>query len=158
MTPPMQTRRWLAWLVVWAAFTASLQAADLKIGDAVPAFSARDQFGNVFQLKAGLKYLLLGFDMAASKQANLKLAALGAGWLEKHQAAYVLDIHTMPAVARFFAFPKMRKYPHRVILGDDEKMLAPFPRVSGRITILILAPDGKIREIRYWQPETEGLD
>jgi hypothetical protein len=136
----------------------SALADALKVGDAVPVFSAKDQFGKDFKLAPGLHFLLLGFDMGASKTANLKLTDLGAGWLEKHGAVYVLDIHTMPAVARLFAFPKMRKYPHRIILGDDEKLLAPFPRQEGKITVLVLAMDGKIQEIRYWNPTSEALE
>jgi hypothetical protein len=140
------------------AWVAPLRAGELKVGDAAPAFSAKDQFGQDFKLEPGLRFLLLGFDMGASKQANLKLADLGAGWLEKHQAAFVLDIHTMPGVARFFALPKMRKYPQRIILGDDANLLAPFPRQDGQITVLVLAPAGKIQEIRYWRPATEPLE
>jgi len=139
------------------AWVAPLRAGELKVGDAAPAFSAKDQFGQDFKLEPGLRFLLLGFDMGASKPANLKLADLGAGWLEKHEAAYVLDIHTMPSIARLFAFPKMRKYPHRIILGDDEKSLAPFPRQEGKITVLVLNADGKIQEIRYWNPASEAL-
>jgi len=154
----MNTIRSLLLLTFFTAFVAPLHADDLKAGDAVPAFSAKDQFGNDFKFEAGLRFLLLGFDMDASKPANLKLADLGAGWLEKHQAAYVLDIHSMPSVARFFALPKMKKYPHRIILGDDEKLLAPFPRQPGRITVLVLTPAGKIQEVRFWNPTTEALD
>ena len=150
------------WLLVLALLcvvaNVSAHADALKVGDPVPTFVAKDQFGKDFKLAPGLRFLLLGFDMGASKTANLKLTDLGAGWLEKHGAVYVLDIHTMPAVARLFAFPKMRKYPHRIILGDDEKLLAPFPRQEGKITVLALATDGKIEEIRYWNPSSEGLE
>jgi hypothetical protein len=139
------------------AFAISIHAGELAVGDTVPAFSAKDQFGKEFKPDAGLRFLLLGFDMSVSKTANLKLADLGAGWLEKHSAAYVLDIHTMPGVARLFAFPKMRKYPHRIVLGDDEKMLAVFPRQPEKITVLVLTPTGKISEIRWWNPATEPL-
>ena len=149
--------RWLALTMFCLAWVAPLRAGELKVGDAAPAFSAKDQFGQDFKLEPGLRFLLLGFDMGASKPANLKLADLGAGWLEKHEAAYVLDIHTMPSIARLFAFPKMRKYPHRIILGDDEKSLAPFPRQEGKITVLVLNADGKIQEIRYWNPASEAL-
>lgn len=144
-------------LTCWSTFALSTRAADLAVGDAVPAFSAKDQFGKDFKFEPGLRFLLLGFEMGVSKEANQKLAGLGAGWLEERKAAYVLDIHTMPGVARVFALPKMRKYPHRIILGDDEKMLAPFSRQSGRITVLVLTPDGKIREVRYWNPASELL-
>jgi len=153
----MTTLRWLVLLVLCAAGVLSTQADPLKVGDAVPVFAAKDQFGKDFKFVPGLHFLLLGFDMGASKPANLKLADLGAGWLEKHEAAYVLDIHTMPSIARLFAFPKMRKYPHRIILGDDEKSLAPFPRQEGKITVLVLSADGKIQEIRFWNPASEAL-
>lgn len=156
--PSLAARLWLAVLFFFSATVLASAAVELAIGDAVPAISAKDQFGKDFKFEPGLKFLLLGFDMGASKAANRKLADLGAGWLEARQAAYVLDIHPMPAIARVFAMPKMRKYPHRIILGDDEKMLAPFPRQDGRITILVLTPDGKIQEIRYWNPSSEALD
>jgi hypothetical protein len=142
---------------VLAAFLTPAIAGELKAGDPVPAFAANDQFGKEYKFEPGPRFLLLGFDMGASKQANLSLAALGAGWLEKRQAVYVLDIHTMPAVARFFALPKMRKYPQRIVLMSDEQALAVFPRTPGKITVMVLAPDGKVREVRYWKP-TEPLD
>jgi hypothetical protein len=144
-------------LFILAMVALAAPAGELKVGDAVPGFSAKDQFGQDFKFEPGLKYLLLGFDMGVSKSANLKLADLGAGWLEKHGAAYLLDTHTMPAIARVFALPKMRKYPHRIILGDDAAVLAPFPRQEGHITVLTLAPDGKIKEVRYWHPTDEPL-
>ena len=107
--PSVKTSRWLSVILFWAGFMLSLrigelaiqagavpgappyvlalQADELKVGDAVPVFSARDQFGKEFKLAAGLRFLLVGFDMGAGKAANLKLADLGAGWLENHGAA-----------------------------------------------------------------------
>jgi hypothetical protein len=151
-------RYWLlaGWLAAGLTWPAS--AAPLAVGGTVPAFSAKDQFGKDFKFEPGLRFLILGFDMGASKTANRKLADLGAGWLEKHSAVFVLDIHTMPSVARIFALPKMKHYPQRIVLGDDEKMLAPFPRQPDKITILVLTAEGKIREIRYWDPATTDLD
>jgi hypothetical protein len=148
--------RWLVAFFFFAGLVLGARAGELAVGDAVPAFSASDQFGKEFKFEAGLRFLLLGFDMSASKAANGKLAEMGAGWLEKQDAAYMLDVHTMPAIARVFALPKMRKYPQRIILGEDEAMLAPFPRKPDRITLLVLAPNGKIQEIRYWDPATEA--
>jgi hypothetical protein len=149
---------WFLTVFLFAALVSPSHAGELAVGDAVPAFSAQDQFGKDFKFVPGLHFLLFGHDMATGKAANLKLADLGSGWLEKHGAAYVLDIHTMPAVARFFALPKMRKYPQRIILGEDQSLLALFPRQSGRITILVLRDTGKIQEIRYWNPDVEPLE
>ncbi len=155
-TPILSAR--FAALFLFTAVAVSIHAGGLAVGDTVPAFSAKDQFGQEFKPAAGLRFLLLGFDMGTSKTANLKLADLGAGWLEKHSAAYVLDIHTMPGVARLFALPKLRKYPHRIVLGDDEKMLAAFPHLPEKITVLVLTPTVKISEVRYWNPANETLD
>jgi len=137
--------------------TKSLHAGPLAAGDAVPPFAAKDQFGQEFKFTPGLRFLLLGFAMGPGKVANHKLADLGAGWLEQRNAAYVLDIHTMPGVARLFALPKMRKYPERIVLAEDAALLTPFPRQPERLTVLVLTPAGKIQEVRYWNPDTETL-
>jgi len=150
-------RHWLAVILCWVAVAGVVHAGELGVGDAVPSFSMKDQFGKEFKFEAGLRFLLLGFDMGTTKQANLKLADLGAGWLEKHNAVYILDIHTMPGIAKIFALPKMRKYPHRIVLAEDDSLLAPFPRKPERITVMVLNPKGKVSEIRYWDPATEAL-
>ena len=137
-------------------FSANALAGSLTVGEAVPSFAAKDQFGKEFKFTPGLHFLLVGFDMNAGKLANHKFADLGPGWLEQRGAAYVLDIHTMPAVARLFALPKMRKYPQRVVLAETATLLAPFPRQPEKITILELAPDGVIRAIRFWDPAASG--
>ncbi len=154
----LKTRHWLAIALIYACLANSCVAGEFVVGDVVPGFSARDQFGKEFKFEAGLHYLLLAFDMDTGKQANHKLADLGVGWLEKHGAAYVLDIHTMPAVGRWFALPKMRKYPERIVLADTKDLLAPFPHKPEKITVLVLSSTGKISEIRYWDPATKTLD
>ena len=59
----------------------------------------------------GTACLLIAMDMDSAKAANQKLAAEGAGFLEKHNAVYLMDVHTMPAVGQFFALRKMREIP-----------------------------------------------
>jgi hypothetical protein len=149
-------KHWLATGICCAFLAVAGHAAELAVGDAVPAFSAKDQFGKEFKFAPGPKFLLLGFDMSASKAANQKLATLGAGGLDKYGAVYMMDIHTMPGIARVFALPKMQKYPFRVILAATADVLAPFPHQEEKITVLALTPEGKIREIRYWNPATEA--
>lgn len=140
-------------LGAWCA--ASLPAAELAVGDTMPAFAAKDQHGKAFKFDGGPKFLLLGFERSATTAANGKLAALEAGWLEKHDAVYVMDIHPMPAIARVFAMPKLRKNPQRIVLVDDPKLLASLPRQPGKITVLLLTPERKVNEIRYWNPASE---
>ena len=149
-------KHWLA--VAILAMLITVKAGELAVGDTVPAFAAKDAFGKEFRFAPGPKFLLLGFDMSASKSANQKLAKLGEGGLEKRGAIYVMDIHSMPGIARVFALPKMRKYPFHVILAETADVLAPFPHQLEKITVLALTPEGKIREIRYWDPSSEGAD
>jgi hypothetical protein len=147
---------WLTMVVMAVAFGA--QAREVAVGDAVPALVAKDQFDKEYKFAPGPKFLLVGFDMGASKAANQKLAQLGTGGLDKKGAIYVMDIHTMPGIARFFALPKMQKYPFRVILASTADLLAPFPHQPEKITVLALTPEGKIREIRDWDPAGEDID
>src|ERR1035438_1594197 len=108
------------WLVVlgFCLLWVSARATELVVGDAVPAFSAKDQHGKEFVFTNGTQFLLVATERACGTSANHKLAEQGAGFLEKHQAVYVMDIHAMPFVARLFALPKMRKYPQRIVLVE----------------------------------------
>ncbi len=127
------------------------------MGDPVPTISAKDQHGKEFILTNDIRVLLVATEMAPAKAANLKLGAQGAGFLEKHQAAYLMDIHTMPAVARFFALPKMKKYPHRIVLIETAETLRPFPAKPDCVSVLTLSPAGRIEKIGYWNPDLEAV-
>lgn len=134
------------------------QASPLAVGDPVPAITANDQNGIKFVFTNGIHFLLVATEMDCAISANQKLAAKGAGFLEKYDAAYLMDIHTMPGIARLFAFPKMRKYPERIVLVDSAQALAAFPAQPGRLTILALTTDGHIKKIGYWNPNDEPVD
>jgi hypothetical protein len=135
----------------------SARAAVLTAGDAVPAIVANDQHGAAFQFTNGVRFLLVVTEMGCSKSANQQLAAAGAGFLESHQAVYLMDIHPMPAVARVFALPKLRKYPHRIVLVDTADALSPFPAQAGRVTVLALTPAGRVQKISFWDPRSEPV-
>lgn len=132
-------------------------AGQLAVGDAVPAFSAKDQHGKDFAFTNGVQFLLVATERAVGTSANRKLAEQGGGFLETHQAVYVMDIHTMPGVARLFALPKMRKYPQRIVLVETAGMLAWVPAQPGRVTVLALTPMGRVQKISYWNPDSEPV-
>ena len=127
-------------------------AAPLAVGDALPPIAAKDQLGKDFTLTTNVQFLLVATEMACAKTANHQLAELGSGFLEKHQAAYLMDIHAMPAVARWFAFPKLRKYPQRIVLVDAAETLAAIPAQPNCVTVLAITAAGRIRKISYWDP------
>lgn len=152
--------RWprrLAGLLVFFRLCWSAGAMPLAVGDRVPVFSAADQHGQAYGFTNGPAFLLVAKDRGASQLANQKLAEKGAGFLESRHAIYVLDIHAMPAIARLFALPKMRKYPQRMILIEAAETLAPFPSQAERVTVLTLSPERKIQTIRFWNPATEPV-
>ena len=130
----------------------------LQEGDAFGELEAKDQHGEPFKFEPGIRFVLVSFDMSTGKKANQTLAAQGKDFLPKHRAVFVSNIHGMPAIGRLFALPKMRKYPHRIILADEEGLLAHYPRQEDRVTVLQLNDRGTIVRIIYWDPEKDGLD
>lgn len=138
--------------------TSTAFADPYAVGSKVAPFSANDQHGGAFTLNAkDTRFLLVSFDMETGKKANGALNALGQGYLPNKKAVYVANIHGMPGIGRMFALPKMRKYAHRIVLGDDENLLAPYPQQPGKVTVLKL-DDGKVEKVSYWDPATEGVD
>ncbi len=133
-------------------------AAPYATGQKVEAFQAKDQHENAFTLKPeDVRFLLVTHDMDTGKKANAALDALGKDYLPAKKAVYVANIHGMPGIGRMFALPKMRKYSHRIILGDDAALIARFPQETGKVTVLQLA-DGKVKNVKYWEPSGEKLD
>jgi hypothetical protein len=147
------------WLLVLGVCLQSLSACGgpLAVGDAVPAFAAKDQHGKEFVFTNGVRFLLVATERAVGTSANHKLAEQGAGYLEKCQAVYMMDIHTMPGVAKLFAMPKMRKYSHRIVLVETAGMLAWVPTQASRVTVLALTPAGRIEKVSFWNPDNEPV-
>jgi len=133
-------------------------AAPCEVGKTLAPFSAKDQHDQAFEFKSGaLRYLLVSHDMDTGKRANAALHAAGADYLPGKRAAYLANIHGMPGIGRVFALPKMRKYCHRIILGDDAELITRFPEQTGKVTVLALDGD-KVTAIHFWTPESEPID
>ncbi|MFZ9936187.1 MAG: hypothetical protein ACO3JG_03925 [Luteolibacter sp.] len=133
-------------------------AAPYAVGSMVGPFTTMDQHERDFTFKpAETKFLLVSHDMDTGKKANAVLTTLGKDYLRTKKAVYLANIHGMPGIGRMFAMPKMRKYVHRIILGDDAALIARFPEQKDRVTVLELN-GGKVASIAYWQPGAEPLD
>jgi len=138
--------------------SATARAAEVyAVGSTVAGFTAKDQHEKAFTFAPGPKFLMVSFDMSTGKKANAKLDQLGNLFLDEKKAAYVANIYGMPGIGRTFALPKMRKYKHRIILGDAAGLLDAFPKQEDRVTVLQLDPAAKITSIRFWNPEKEAL-
>jgi len=94
--------------------------------------------------------------METGKKANAVLTTVGPDNLTKKKVVYLANIYGMPGVGRMFALPKMRKYSHTIILGDDAKLIAKFPEGKNKVTILKLS-GGKVTSVKYWDPGAEDI-
>lgn len=146
----------LAFLALFVS--ATLFAADpYKVGDKLDAFTVKDQHEKEYTFAPGPKTFLVSFEMGSGKKANKWFAEKGADFLPQKQAVFLADIHGMPGVGRVFALPKMKKYPHRILLGDAKDLLTRYPKQDDKLTVLRLDADAKITAIEFVDPE-KGLD
>ncbi len=152
----MKFWRFLA-ILSWFCCNLAVSAAPLEVGAAIPALSAQDQHGVAYTFTNGTAYLLIALDMDSAKAANQKLAEQGAGFLDQHGAVYLMDIHPMPDIGKFFALRKMRKYPQRIILIETAGTMNWVPVKANHVTLLKLTPAGKVEKIAYWQPASEPV-
>lgn len=148
----------LSILFIGLLYSGHLFAETLAVGETLPSFSVEDQHGKPFTYDGQLRVLLVSFDMASGKQTNAILSEKSKDYLSKKNAAFLSNIYGMPSVGRFFALRKMRKYPHKILLGDNENLLLHYPKEEGKVTILKLGNDKKILAITFWDPSKEPLE
>jgi hypothetical protein len=133
-------------------------AAPYAEGSKVEPFTAQTQHEKNYTFKpSDTRFLLVSHDMETGKKANAVLTTVGPENLSNKKIVYLANIHGMPGVGRMFALPKMRKYSHTIILGDDAGLIAKFPGQKDKVTVLKLA-EGKVSSVQYWSPGAEPLD
>jgi len=136
--------------------TSFLSGAPLEPGAAFPALeNMQDQHELNYAMPEGVHHVAVAYTMSVGKSANRALAKKGANYLSEQDAVFIANIDGMPAVGRFFAMPKMRKYPHRIMLADAEGLLDDFPQKDDLVTVFDLDAAGTIVAIRYWDPKSE---
>jgi hypothetical protein len=130
-------------------------SAELAPGDSLPDFpDMQDQHEVAYPMPEDVSHVAVAYTMGMGKAANGYFAEKGGEYLDSEDAVFIANIYGMPAVGRFFAMPKMRKYPHRIMLADAEGLLDDFPQQEDQITILDLDSKGLITHIRYWNPKS----
>lgn len=150
--------RSLAVCLVWVSLLGAgrARAAEVetyKVGAVLEAFEVKDAKEGTFQYEPGkLAFLIVSYEMPTGKAVNTYLAGKPADYLETHRAAFLADIHGMPGVGRFFALPKMKRYPHRILLGDSGTLLLRHPVKEGRVTVFSFDAKGAITAIRHLDP------
>lgn len=151
-------KRTAAMAALMLAGMVSAFAAPYTTGDRVDGFTVKTQHGEAFEFKpAEARFLLVSHDMDTGKKANAVLTAVGKEELAKKKTVYLANIFGMPGIGRMFAMPKMRRYAHTILLGDDANLIARFPQQAGKVTVLKLE-GGKVESLGYWTPGQESLD
>lgn len=122
----------------------SARAADgepdpLTVGDSLPEFSLKDQFGVERFVDDTVLLILFSRDMEGGELLKTGLESLPEGALSAAHFVYVSDISGMPRlVARMFALPKMRKRPYPMLLDRTGEWTALLPGTPGRATFIHL--------------------
>ncbi|WP_162051264.1 hypothetical protein [Lentimonas sp. CC4] len=135
----------------------ALSAAPLVVGERFPQWTEmKDQHGVVYEIPKETKYIAVAYTMSVGKAANRYLAEQGKDFLPTAHAIFVANIYGMPGIGRFFAMPKMKKYPHRMMLADAEGLLDAFPQEDDKVTVFELGAKGEIKAITFWDPESDS--
>ncbi len=139
------------------ASAASALAAELyKVGDAFAPFTTHDQHEKPYTFAPGPRLVIVSFEMSEGKSANGFFAAKGATFLDAQKAVFIANIYGMPEIGRFFALPKMKRYPHRILLADAKTFLDRYPKQENKLTVLRLDEAGLVTAIEFIDPE-KGL-
>lgn len=128
----------------------TLIAEPIGIGEKLPTMRFPDQFGKAHTVDAAHCELLL---VTSQKDVSIRLKEFivkqKPNFLQRRHACFLSDIHTMPGfVTRWFALPKMRKYPFKILL-IYEKEQNPFPAKEDAVTVITLGKENTVRSIRY---------
>ncbi|AOS44407.1 hypothetical protein Verru16b_01469 [Lacunisphaera limnophila] len=140
-------------LVLLSAVT--LGAAPYRVGDTFEPFTTKDQHDRPYTYEGGARLIVVSFEMGVGKAANGFFEEQPADFLAKQQTVFIANIYGMPGIGRTFALPKMRRYPHRILLADAENFLARYPEQEDKLTVLSLDPAGRITAIRFLNPKKE---
>ncbi|MGC4074655.1 MAG: hypothetical protein QM760_19570 [Nibricoccus sp.] len=136
-----------------AVASASQAAEPYKVGDAFDPFTTQDQHEKSYTFEPGVRTVIVSFTMSAGKAANRFFEKQPSTFLADQQAIFVSNIYGMPSVGRFFALPKMKKYPHRILLADAEHFLDRYPKQEDKLTVFHLTPEAHITAIEFVDPE-----
>lgn len=147
-----------AWLLLALGFVFPLVAATpekYRVGDVFASFTTKDQHDQPYTYASGVRLVIVAFEMGAGKAANAYFEKQPATFLDSHKAIFISNIHGMPGIGRMFALPKMKKYPHRILLADAPDFLVRYPVQEDLLTVFTLDERGAITAIRHVNPKKE---
>ena len=87
-------------IAVMLLFCASFSLYAADVGDLLPGFQLKDQFGKAHTLEPAIKRIYFTHDMAGGKLLKAALGDNGQAILDGQQAVAMTDVSAMPSVIR----------------------------------------------------------
>ncbi|SEB07300.1 hypothetical protein SAMN05660964_03399 [Thiothrix caldifontis] len=133
-------------------------AAELKVGDALPAISLKDQHDKAITVAADVQTLLFAIEKPPSELLNTYLMKQDKDFLTTKKAYFLADISGMPSmITKMFALPNMRERPYSILLAYDAKEAEFMPRQKDHVT-LVKVKAGKVDKILFIKDEATLVD
>ena len=141
-------------LVLILLFSILSFAETLKVGDAFPSITLDDQFEKTHTVSLESKRVLVAYDKSMSTILKEFLLEKEDDFLTKNKTVYIGDISGMPSlISRFFAIPKMKKYPFSILFLDDKNRNA-FSKKEDFISVYTLE-NGKVKTLTHISTKEE---
>lgn len=129
-------------------------ANTLNINDALPTITFNDQFEKTHTISNDTKMILVAYDKDISASLKEVLLSKNDNYLKDNKIVYVADITGMPyLIAKFFAIPKMKKYPFSVYFLAEENENA-FSKKEDMISVYTIK-DGKVLNLSHLSSKEE---
>lgn len=130
-----------------------------KVGSTV-AYTLPDQFDKSHTLNDSIHRLIVVFTKESGHIVKNFLKEQPAGYLGKHNAAFIADVSPMPVVIRnTFALPDLKKQSYSVKLIYDKKISEAFKKdIQSEDIALISLQERKITAIKYVKTAQEIKD
>jgi len=129
-------------------------AETINIGDTLPTITLQDQFEKTHTISSQNKRILVAHDKDAADVLKEFLLEKKGDFLTKNQTVYVGDISGMPSlISKFFAIPKMKKYPFSILFLDDKNRNV-FSKKEDMVSVYTLE-NGNIKNLTYISTKEE---
>jgi len=133
-------------------------AAELQVGDSLPAITLKDQHDKSVTVAPEAQTLLFTIEKSAADLVNNYLKQQTPDFLTSKQAYFLADISGMPSIiTKMIALPKMQERPYAILLGYEAADLAFMPRQKDHVT-LVKIQSGKVDKILFIKDEASLAD
>ena len=133
-------------------------AAELQVGDSLPAITLKDQHDKSVTVAPEAQTLLFTIEKSAADLVNNYLKQQTPDFLTSKQAYFLADISGMPSIiTKMIALPKMQERPYAILLGYEAADLVFMPRQKDHVT-LVKIQSGKVDKILFIKDEASLAD